>query len=313
MQALHLQVVIVSRSTVTFDRWKPREDLTWAMLVYQKHNAELTEMYMSHLSSFKFTYHELGKTAKFEDDIETHFPAVDEMKYQGLDNVKSWSDSFNKFDNWVNLNCIMAMSANLETYISTVVKLALESDVGILFGASRRIDGIEIVKYGRQQPFDFDEQLIGCTKGDWNSRINIFKKTFGAVPGFVEANISDLEKIRVLRNNVGHAFGRDIDKSRSHEAIEISRMTKVSRERTIEYLRLLFKVAKEIDKQLFYNNICSYQDLYFYHNYRKKNLNDTVINSSYVAASFKKTLSKHAAKTPGRNYCIGLIDYYESL
>lgn len=304
------------KSEVKFSRWEAREDLTWAMLVYQKHNAELTEMYMAHLQASKFTYSELGKVAKFEDPVVQHFPSVDEMKYNGFSDIRSWSDSFNQFDNWANLNCIMAMSANLETYIATVVKLAIESDVGVLFGASRKIDGIEIVKYGREQPFKFDEQIIGCTKGDWSSRVNAFSKTFGTAPDFLVKNISALEKIRVLRNNVGHAFGRDIDKSRSHEAIQISKMATVSREKTIEYLRLLFKVAKEIDKQLFHQNICSYQDLYFYHNYRLTNMAGhagkiSITNS--VVTDFKKSLSCHAAKAAGKDYCRALIEYYEDL
>jgi hypothetical protein len=32
---------------------------------------------------------------------------------------------------------------------------------GVLFGASKRIDGIEIIKYGRKHPFDFKHEIIG--------------------------------------------------------------------------------------------------------------------------------------------------------
>lgn len=50
----------MSSSTVPFERWVTREDSTWAFLVFQKHNTELTNMFMSHLASFKFAYHTLN-------------------------------------------------------------------------------------------------------------------------------------------------------------------------------------------------------------------------------------------------------------
>lgn len=308
----------MSSSTVPFERWVTREDSTWAFLVFQKHNTELTNMFMSHLASFKFAYHTLGKhfNAEFQDPYEKWFPKVDEMVYIGFHDVKNWSDSYNQFDNWVNLNCVMAMSANLETYMSTITALALESDVGVLYGASQRIDGMEILKYGREQPFDFKSHIMSCTKGDWSSRISSFEKIFGSCPLILKENLKDLEILRKLRNNVGHAFGRDIDASRQHDIIEISKMESLKTEKTIEHLKLIYKVAKEIDKQLFTNNIGAYQDIYFFHKLKStlkhgdKNKAREIGNH---AAILKKSLNNHAAKAAGKVYCKGLVEYYDSI
>ncbi|EKP0309972.1 hypothetical protein JGK42_003916, partial [Aeromonas veronii] len=247
---------------------------------------------------------------------EKWFPPVEEMVYTGFYDVKSWSNSYNQFDNWVNLNCVMAMSANLETYMATVISLALESDVGVLYGASQRIDGMEIVKYGREQPFEFDNYIIGCTKGDWHSRIAYFEKIFGSCPLVLEENIKSLEALRKLRNNVGHAFGRDIDASRQHDTIEISKMASLKREKTIEYLKLIFRVAKEIDKQLFVNNIGAYQDLLFFHKLKPTLKHGDKIKAREMgnhAAILKKSLNSHTAKPAGKTYCKGLISYYEGI
>ncbi|EKO4003766.1 hypothetical protein DXJ57_03035 [Vibrio fluvialis] len=308
----------MSSSKVEFERWFTREDCTWSFLVFQKHNAELTNMFMSHLASSKFTYSNLGKTlgAKMSDPYEKWFPEINEMAYTGFFDVQAWSDAQNQFSNWVNLNCVMAMSANLETYMATVVSLALESDVGVLYGASRRIDGMEILKYGREQPFNFDDYVIGCTKGDWSSRIACFEKTFGACPLVLKENIKSLEALRKLRNNVGHAFGRDIEASRQHDVLDISQMASLKTEKTIEYLRLIYKVAKDIDKQLFVNNIGAYQDLLFFHKLKPTLSYGDKIKSRELgnhAAIFKKTLNSHAAKPAGKIYCRGLINYYEGV
>lgn len=210
----------------------------------------------------------------------------------------------------------MAMIANLETYVSTVIKLALESDVGVLFGASKRIDGIEIIKYGRTQPFDFEDKVVSCTKGEWGSRIRSYENIFGTIPPILQSNISALEKLRKLRNNVGHAFGRDIETSRKHELINTSKMQRLNREKTIKNQRLIYSIAREIDKQLKRDHIGEYQALYFYHNLRPSlkhgdsNQKRQLGNHVYV---LKKSLGRYGAALAGKTFCKGLIQYYESI
>ena len=174
----------MSRSKIEFDRWNARENLSsWSFQVFQKHNKELTEMYISHILSKQYTYQSLKKNnAQYSDSANKHFKFKDNTYSDVFNSVNTWSNNFNKFDNWINLNCIMAMSANLETYMSNVIKLALESDIGILFGASKKIDGISIIKNTDKYPFELEEKIISCIKGDWNSRISNFVKPNTKMP-----------------------------------------------------------------------------------------------------------------------------------
>lgn len=273
-------------------------------------------MYIAYLASNEYVYRNLGKSAKWEDPVSTHFKFEDESWANTFDSIKLWSNSFNDFDNWVNLNSVMAMSSNLETYMATVIKLALESDVGVLFGTSKRIDGIEIIKHGRSQPFDFDDKLLSCTKGQWDSRANAFEKIFGKAPDILLNNISTLEKIRKLRNNVGHAFGRDIEASRSHNVIDIQDMQKLKREKTFEYQKLIYGISKAIDKQLLVDHIGEYQTLYFYHNLRPALKHDDHIEARKLGnhmTQLKKNLGRFGAAQAGKKFCRELISYYESL
>jgi len=301
---------------MSFERWKSRETSTWAFQVFQKYNKELSRMYISHIASREFVYRNLGKTATMADPIEKHFNFKDETQEHTFDNVESWSNSYNDFDNWVNLNSIMAVSSNLETYMSTVIKLALESDVGTLFGTSRRIDGIEIIKHGGSQPFNFDDKLMSCTKGEWGSRINAYEKIFRSAPGILTDNVSALEKLRKLRNNVGHAFGRDIEGSRNHDVIDISEIKKLKREKALEYQKLIFGISKAIDKQLLANHIGEYQTIYFYHNLRPTlNQDDQVYERKLGnhVAELKKGIGRFGAAKVGKKFCKELITYYEEL
>lgn len=273
-------------------------------------------MFIAHIASHAYLYRNLGKTANWADPITKHFQFKDDTQTHTFENVKAWSNSFNEFDNWVNLNSVMAMSSNLETYMSTVIKLALESDVGVLFGTSKRIDGIEIIKHGRPQPFDYEDKLMSCTKGEWGARVNAFERIFGKSPALLSGNISALEKLRKLRNNVGHAFGRDIDASRHHNVIDTLDIQKLKREKTLEYQKLMYGIAKSIDKQLLQENIGEYQTVYFYHNLRPQLNHEDIVVERRIgnhSTELKKQLGRFGAAKAGKKFCKELVTYYESL
>jgi hypothetical protein len=271
-------------------------------------------MYISHIAAHSYSYKKLGETANWEDPIEKHFSFEDPTHSRSFSSLKNWSESFDSFDNWVNLNSVMAISSNLETYIATIIKLALESDIGILYGAAQKIDGASILKHGNSQPFDFDENIIACTKGEWGSRVAAYERIFGMVPDTLRENISDLEKIRKLRNRVGHSFGRDIDKSRSHDAIDIMPIEKLRRGKTLEYQSLIYGVAKDIDKHLHNSHVGEYQTICFFHNLIKR-LPDTQHNRNHKVRvnTLKKELGKFGAYAAGKNFCSELISYYDQL
>ncbi|MDO6488759.1 hypothetical protein Q4503_13715 [Colwellia sp. 6_MG-2023] len=299
-----------------FDRWVGRGHVTWPLIVFKKHNAELSTMLTAHATALKFTYQNLSKNAEWEDSVNDHFKNKEDLRLSGFTDIKSWSNSYSKADNFFNLNCIMAISSNFETYLSTVVKLALESDVGVLFGAGRRIDGIEILKHGKKKSFDFEAKVTSCTKGDWTRRINGFVKIFGEAPDSLRENIKALERIRKIRNDLGHAFGRDIKKSRNHQVVNITKPKTLDSEKVIKYQQLVHRICKDIDKQLFHNHIGEYQSIYFYHKLRTSlktgDYNQKRQLGNHVSI-LKKSLGQYGADLAGKTFCKGLIEYYEGL
>ena len=272
-------------------------------------------MYISHILSKQYTYQTLGNNnANFKDLAYKHFNFNNDSYSKVFNNIENWSDNFNKFDNWTNLNCIMAMSANLETYMSNVIKLALESDIGILFGASKKIDGIEIIKNTDKYPFEIEDKIVSCIKGDWSSRISNFEKIFNNVPNIIKDNISSLDKIRKLRNDIGHSFGREIDKSREHDILEPRNIQKIKQDKIIEYLKLIFAVARAIDRQLMSNHIGEYQALYFFYKLTPKLKEDTNYNRKVGQdAIFLKRELGNQHIIIGKTFAKGLVEYYNKL
>jgi hypothetical protein len=294
-----------------FSRWVPNEKSTWVFQVFQKYNEELEKNLWSYRPVSKKIYQVLKKDgANWEDPVTNHFNFSDKREKE-FKNLKDWSNSFNNFDNWVNLNVIMSISANLETYIASAISLALKSNPGLLFGASKMVDGVSILKNGIEQKLEFEPQIVLCTKGDWSSRIAAFEKIFGHVPEILSRNISSLEQIRKLRNKIGHSFGRDITEAREHVFKRIIPTENLTRERTYKYQSLLWSTAKTIDVYLLENHIGTYQSLSFYHLQYQKMRKD--VHPSVRAVDFKKIVGRTGVQPASKKFYKDLVEFYEHL
>ncbi len=151
----------MGRSSVQFDRWKPREKSTWVFRVFKQHNAELLRMFTAFENSQKYTFKNLGKSkAKLSDLPSQHFDYNHAKEYDQYKDLSDWTSAFNDLENWINLNALVTISSNFETYLSTVIPLALSSDLGVLYGVPNKIDGIDILKNGHESPFDFKNIVI---------------------------------------------------------------------------------------------------------------------------------------------------------
>ncbi|MBR7791252.1 hypothetical protein KDM87_01480 [Undibacterium sp. FT147W] len=300
----------MARSTYQFDRWKPREKSTWVFRVFKKHNIELLRMYTAFETSRRYTYSHLGKTAQWTDQPSKHFAFVRPLGYDQFETMREWSGAYNDLENWVNLNALVAVASSLETYFATVIPLALASDVGTLYGTSRRIDGIQILKHGHANALDFEQHVIACTKGDWSSRLAAYEKLFGRAPKFFSSNIADLERIRILRNNAAHSFGRDIEASRERQQVKTLPMEALSRSSFLNLQKTTWKLAKAIDVHLHQFHIGEFQALAFYHSIFPTLRHDLHVGER--AMQLKKCIGGFGAVS-GKDFCRGLAEYYEAL
>jgi len=296
-----------------FQRWIPRTETSWSWRVFKKHNDELFKMYTTFCNSHKYTYRSLKENnADWMDSPDQHFEFAYGWDKRRYDNLRDWSNSFNDLKNWINLNALLAISSNLETYIATTIPLALESDIGILYGTPRRIDGIEIIKHRvNKKKSQFDEFVISCTKGDWNSRISAYKKIFEKVPEYFESQKKDLEEIRKIRNDIAHAFGRDILDSRIIGRVNVTKIKNLSESQLRYFQDVVWRTVKDIDEHLYKNHIGDYESLLFYHNLYPK-LNSSV-HPNIRAVLFKKEIGQYGDVPPNKEYCKQLVKYYESI
>ncbi|WP_156150548.1 hypothetical protein [Pantoea sp. BL1] len=302
----------MSRSQYTFERWTPQSKSSWAWSVFKKHNNELLRMFTTFDNSYRYTFTNLKSNgANLTDTPEVHFKFREKKDIERFESLEQWVASYNQLENWVNLNALVSIMSNLETYMATIIPLAIESDIGVLYGISNRIDGIEILKHNKKKPHGIEEIVTSCTKGTWGSRVNSYQKVFDRIPKYLEGHISELDKMRNLRNNVAHAFGRDIESSREKGVLSILPSEKLTRVKLLEYQSIVWKVTKAIDAHLYNFHIGEYSRVLFYHNLQSEI--DPSRHPSEKAMLLKKAIGRFGDVAAGKEFCKGLVNYYESI
>lgn len=291
------------------DRWKPIYQHSWSYRVYKAYDEELNILITSFLYSKGYTYSHLRQDGAVWDSL-----VKDYMGNTATNNVltiRQWSKSFNIFENWMRLGFLLSISSYFENYLASIIKESIESDPGLIFGCSHAIDGMYLKKNNIALKKDSISQIIMlCTKGDWCSRITHIKNLYGKIPCILASSVSELNKIRKIRNDVGHAFGRDIERSQNYENFVISPMTVLQVNRFNHYQRLITQIVREFDLYMVQKHIGCYEPLLHYHNMYKK-IKDFDKGDKMVF--LKKSLGADVNMLMSKQDCRGIIKYYDSL
>lgn len=291
---------------MAFSRWQLGWARTWSYRLFKAHHTELNELYWAHSAALRNAYAST-RTYKKSDPANGLFslPAEDITRINI--NLGEWAKRYNEFDNWVRLNALVSISGYLEVYLQKVVRLALESDPACVLGQSRAVDGVKILKSSRHQ--NYSEQVISCVKGTWPKRLANYRRLFGEVPKFLDDSVGELEKIRVTRNGVTHAFGRAPNDYTGRLEVSPKPFQQVTLKRLKKTLALVDKVAISVDEHLGKKHIGDYEAIVFYHNWK----------ANYVGnpGELPMALRSETYKLHGRNlpspYYQRLIQYYDSL
>lgn len=294
---------------LSFDRWNPEYPHSLPYRIFKCYDNDLMGMITSFESSKGYTYSHLTSDGAVWESKAYDYGLMKDNKYR---TIKQWSDNYGEFENWLRLSWLMSLCSYFETYLACVIKECIESDPGLLIGASHIIDGISYKKKGisvlKQE--DFDAHIRNCTKGDWQSRIAHMSTLFVSLPPSVRDSISDLEKIRKIRNDFGHAFGRDIQDSQNYFTVTKSPISRVSVERFNKYHKLIAKIVQEIDEYLKQKHIGNYEPLLHYHLIYDK---IEGMDKGYKVVELKKSLHTDRNTAYSKDFCRGVVLYYDNL
>ena len=294
---------------MSFKRWDSLDQYSYVYRLFVKHHTDMNSLYWAHVPSSGFTQGTFRRAIKEDPSLTTQkvFHLSGANAFRVNSDLNGFSKDLNEFDNWTRLNTLVAVLSYFETYLSSVVSLAIESDLGLLYSIPKKIDGVMVLKHGGQEEYSFFNKSEEVTKGEWSQRASNFEKIFNSVPAIITDNISSLERMRKLRNNVAHAFGRDICETRARETMDILPMARLAEKTLQKYMELILNIAKAVDNQLFSNHIGEYELIHYYHRNKEK------FSGKSEEKAFKDEINKLYIQVRGSDFCRELITYYKGL
>jgi len=294
---------------LSFSRYTMRFGKTLAYRRFQQHHTELNSLYWTNFPVSCFASYLIRKSVGATPQTIFHASGPDLRRIPA--SVEDFKTCYSDFNNWNRLNALMSASSYFEIYLRSIVTLALLSDPGVRHNQSRKIDGMLLYKYGLID--DYEDEIRSCIIGMWPKRISSLIKLFQYIPIELKEAVSELEKIRKIRNGVGHSFGREINSFSDVFSIDNPKMTRISHERLKSWLELFDSISVGLDQYFGQKLIGDFEILVNLHNWKKKPI---LAKERGVSEDrrFQKFLNSMEIGEPvSKKYCTGLISYYSSL
>lgn len=296
-------------------RWKSPFPHTLSFELFREHFTELNNIYWSFVPASNTILSLSKKSLTAEDaDPKSYFLIPDKDDKRIATTFGKWQSNFKEFGNYTRLSLVMMLSSCFETYLRTVVSNAFESCPGVIIMCPKSVDGAFLLKkdirYGdaSQGNYQFVDQIKEICSGTWSKRIQNFEKYFGTLPGTVHCKISDLDKFRNERNEIGHYFGRTKKEYTAPLVLNPVAANRVSHEKLLKYFSLIYGVAVEIDGYLKDNFIGSYDIIKFYL-YRVVNGEFSTSIPGIVARELQKVLGSNGFPPVGNEYYRNIVSY----
>jgi hypothetical protein len=176
-------------------------------------------------------------------------------------------------------------------------------------GLPQALDCTRLLKLGTEIPYDDDIRTV--TMGDWTSRAKGFETLFGEVPPAISSNLKRLERIRKLRNDFAHGFGRSSDAVPGPSNSSAGTMTTLRARAFLTDIGTISKIAASVDKLLLAKFIGNFELLHFYHVWKTKPRIGKEASYS-IQRALARSFSRDAKCTVNAAFCAGLIAYYDA-
>ena len=296
------------------ERWNSPYSHSIPYILFSKHFTEINNVYWAYVPASSTIEKKAIESLKDKSaDPRGYFLIPDEDDRRLANTYSEWKGYFRSFGNYTRLNMIMLLSSCFETYLRTIVSLAIESKPGAMLGCPESIDGIFLLKekngYGDSQSkeYMFSNVIDDVCKGEWDKRVKCYEKYFGSFPSAID--IKKLDELRIKRNSIGHFFARKKEEYEFTDSPEVAPPIQVSTNKLKEYFNLINTAALHIDQHLHRNFIGSYDVLkYFYFHVRK---NDLVNEAPPIQArELRKQMGRLGMQSVGKEYYNNLLSYF---
>ena len=297
------------------ERWISPFNSSLAYVLFMKHFTELNTIYWAHVPASNTVIKHIKQ--KSVDNPTTDFCKLfvvkDEDERRLASDYNAWNQDYKEFLNYTRLNMLMLLSSAFETYLRTIVSLAIESKPGTVLGCPESIDGAFLLKkdinYGmyNDKNYLFSNIIDDVCRGEWSKRVEAYEKYFGTAPTGLKGNISKLDELRRTRNEIGHYFGRKKNQYETPILMAPKEVERVSHDNLIKYMNTVHKTVKSIDEHLHITFVGSYDIIKFY--FQEIHIDSKDLTPGIQAKNLQKHLGEKGLRTAGTEYYKNLLSY----
>lgn len=295
-------------------RWKSPFEHSIPFSLFHKHFTEINNAYWAYVPAANTIEKKAIESLKNEsEDPRKYFLIPDEDDRRLANTYSEWKVYFREFGNYTRLNVIMLLSSCFETYLRTVVSLALESKPACILGCPNKIDGVFLLKssggYGdfKSKNYLFKSSIESVCSGEWKKRADNYQRLFGSLP--FQTDIIRLDELRIKRNNIAHYIARKKEEYECTVSPETIDPIRVSAKTLKGYFALIYNTATQIDNHLHKDYIGSYDVLkFFYFHVRNNGLMDETPNA--LARELRKQLGSRGLHHASQEYYTRLMEYF---
>ncbi|WP_186083898.1 hypothetical protein [Burkholderia gladioli] len=291
---------------MTFNRQVPFFERTLSWRLFKRHHTHFNHIFWANRAASKFAY---ASTRPFQrgDQASVLFSLLNEPQRLAT-TLGEWADNYAGFNKWTQMAAVIAICGYLETYLAQVATAALESRPALVFGGTIQIDGAILLKANNK--YDFYVHTEPLVRGDWQARISAYTRLFGPCP--FSGQLSRLERLRSLRNDAGHSFGRDISVMKFSESSLVQPLPNIGDNDIQSYLELAESVATATESHLGPTYVGSYEVIRLFHAWRTS-LGSMPRTRRELARHFSEYFNTVTGNPYGRSRGEDLIRYYDQL
>lgn len=300
-------------------RWETRFPHSLPYRLFIKHFTELNRNYWAHAPAAT-TIEKLSEDFSKKESVTPidffYIKTDDERRLAPT--FQEWKSEYKEFQNYTRINLIVSLCSCFEVYLRGILSLALESKPGIVFGDKNAFDGARLLKHKNESmkynntTYPFYKYIEKIVVGEWSNRVNAYKEIFNDIPEIITNNLGELEKLRNLRNNIAHYFGRDKKVYENPILFEKEPIIRVSHEKMLKYFKLIKEVVDSIDNHLYKDYVGSYDILkcYMLH---YKDIENKKMKVGEKAKWLQKLVGHGGLMVVGTKYYKDLMKYFEAL
>lgn len=289
-----------------FDARKPVFDTTLARQIAKQHLSNFNNVFWVAEHSYKSIRQSFGSIRFPKPGPGVHGFFADEAGWQG---------AVDEFRVWTRQHVLISAASLLEVYVEGAATVALSSHPSLIDRAIS-IEGIEFLKHPERRPKHLEglikDRVNGFTHGLWKDRLLNLSLIFGALPQSLLDMTTQLQSIQDRRNRIAHSYGLGGELRRTPWQ-PIQAIT-VTPGQISDAIKIVSSAIRIMDESIFLSATGAYDLLHELDVWMKKNPDASRLDAlGEVPGAFSKHVGDSFGRSPGRNYCKEMYEFYSRL